>query len=454
MKIRKDSKNQPDIKPVTSSWDLRHAGETMNTQIRNENAKTKKLNSSQENNNKINNKQYAKVKPSVAYDYDAAVSQPDVPNFLEQKYNTNLPIRKKGFYSREKSRSSIKKTGDAASEEASASSTKSQDKETELQFENTKCKSIDSHPHMKIIDALHGEKENRETARNVKIFTKDESPASMFPKNDSLKNDPEEEKDRRLLVAERKDKVEYLDGIASPRSSTSLKRESKIPRTKTLTSPAIIQISRKDSAKRLSLTSLKRSSHDGVTSKKDAKQESLKKYAPSKYVSSKLLDSNRQRSEKNERRDETIITETSPAVIGCISEPSTFVVLPKIKQKNENQSCDDCNPESSYQEADETLSDSRSLPEKRYVQRKSRRSFKHRKYIDTSSDDFDISSDSSTESREKKSIFTDPAVPVAKSSLATKQSSKTKNRRGSSFSFFNTLFDIVFWPFLFLKSDR
>ncbi|KAK2577159.1 hypothetical protein KPH14_003316 [Odynerus spinipes] len=446
VKARKDSKKRLDTSPVTSSWGFRHAGETMNAQVRNEIAKTKKLISSQQNNARVNNKQDTKVKTAVAYDYDAAVSQPDVPNFLGQKYNSSLPSRKKGYYSRGKSRLSIRKTAQSGSEDSSASNAKSQDKENEVQVEDAKDSKIDYNP-AKEIGVSRAEEE---MAKHEIISTNDES-TPIYSKNDYLKSGALE-KDRRKLDSEQKDKFEGGENVgnSTPRSNTLLKKDSKIPRTKA-TSPAVIHVSRSDSVKRFSSAGPKRSL-EAIAHKKDVKQEGSKKQVQSKFVSSKQQNLNTLRADKHERDDETIITETTPAVIGSASDPSTFVVLQELEQNQECQSCNDCNLESSCRDVDDTLSDSRSSPERRYVQKKWRRSLKYRKYIDTSSDDLDVSSDCSSHSSEKK-ISTNPVAPFTKSSLS-KSSSRSRNRRGSSFSFFNTLFDIVFWPFLFLKSDR
>lgn len=72
-----------------------------------------------------------------------------------------------------------------------------------------------------------------------------------------------------------------LDGI-TPRSIISQKKDSRIPRAKGIKSPVVVQISRDNSVKRLSLTSSKKS-FDTISRKKDMK-EVLKTNAYPKYV--------------------------------------------------------------------------------------------------------------------------------------------------------------------------
>ncbi|XP_035735538.1 uncharacterized protein LOC118447562 [Vespa mandarinia] len=398
----------------------------MNAQVRNEIPKTKKSISSRQNSART--KQNTNVKPVIAYDYDAAISQPDVPNVLGQKFNTGLSIRKKAFNTRGKNKLSITKNTETVSKTTSIS--KCQNKEDEVDVTATE----------------------EGTAENETTSTEGESTPIFFKKN----FDTQENSQRGSSEDKSKSENEKnLDSI-TPRSIISQKKDSRIPRAKGNKSPVVVQISRNDSIKRLSLTSSKKS-FDTISRKKDMK-EVLKTNAYPKYVSSKQQKSCTFLNDKHEPNDETIITETSPAIIGSASDPSTFTVLHKLKQSHNYRSCDNCNPDSSCRDIDETLSDSRSSPERRYITKKWRRSLKHRKYIDTSSDDFDVSSDYSSQSNEKKikshKDFHSSVAPLTKASLTTKPSSRTKNRHGSTFSFFNTLFDIVFWPFLFLKSDR
>ncbi|XP_046813773.1 uncharacterized protein LOC124421984 isoform X1 [Vespa crabro] len=419
----------------------------MNAQVRNEIPKTKKSISSRQNSART--KQNTNVKPVIAYDYDAAISQPDVPNVLGQKFNTGLSIRKKAFNTRGKNKLSITKNTETVSKTTSIS--KCQNKEDEVDVTATE----------------------EGTAENETTSTEGESTPIFFKKNfDTQENSQRGSSEDKNKSGNEKN----LDSI-TPRSIISQKKDSRIPRAKGNKSPVVVQISRNDSIKRLSLTSSKKS-FDTISRKKDMK-EVLKTNAYPKYVFQsnrvnsnvhlslymfyRYVSSKQQKSciflnDKHEPNDETIITETSPAIIGSASDPSTFTVLHKLKQSHNYRSCDNCNPDSSCRDIDETLSDSRSSPERRYITKKWRRSLKHRKYIDTSSDDFDVSSDYSSQSNEKKikshKDFHSSVAPLTKASLTTKPSSRTKNRRGSTFSFFNTLFDIVFWPFLFLKSDR
>ncbi|KAI4484899.1 hypothetical protein M0802_012969 [Mischocyttarus mexicanus] len=399
----------------------------MNTQFRNEIPKTKKqISSSRQNSVRI--KQNNKIKPVITYDYDAVISQPDVPNLFGQKCNTGVPIRKKGFYNRGKNKLANKKMTETESETTSNSKFQEKDNET----------IIINHT-------------DDETAENETTPTEEES-TPIFSKKYLRKSDVEEKKYSRKSDYEDKEKSENDKNIENMtrRSLTLQKKDSKIPRAKSSKSPAIIQISRNESVQRLSLTTSKKSL-DPVSHTKDTI------YVLKKEQNNSLTLLNDERKDEN---DETIITETTPAVIGSASDPSTFTVLQRLKQSQNYRSCNNYNPElSSYRDIDDTLSDSRSSPERKYISKKWHRSLKHRKYIDTSSDDFDVSSDyNSSQSSERKiknrKNNSNTILPMAKSSLAIKTSSRVQNRRGNTFSFFNALFDIVFWPFLFLKSDR
>ncbi|XP_015177529.1 PREDICTED: uncharacterized protein LOC107066971 [Polistes dominula] len=391
----------------------------MNTQVRNEIPRTKKQISSRQNS--ARNKQNIKIKPVITYDYDAVISQPDVPNFFGQKYNTGVPIRKKGCYTRGKSKLSSKKTSETESE--TTSNSKYQDKENET------------------VVTLADE----ETAENETTPIEDES-TPIFSKKYFARNDVQK-KNAQKSDCEDKDKSENEKNFynVTPRSLTL--KDSKIPRAKSTKSPAIIQISRNESVQRLSVKTSKKSL-DTISHAKDMKCVLKKEQNSFTFLN-----------DEQDGNDETIITETTPAVIGSASDPSTFTVLQRLKRSQNYRPCNNYNPElSSYRDIDDTLSDSKSSPERKYISKKKWRSLKHRKYIDTSSDDFDVSSDYSSQSSEKKiknrRNVPNSVAPLAKSSLTTKSLSRVQNRRGNTFSFFNALFDIVFWPFLFLKSDR
>lgn len=102
----------------------------MNAQVRNEIPKTNVSVSSRQNSGR--NKQSTNVKPVIAYDYDAAISQPDVPNFFGQKLNTGLSIRRKGFYTRGKNKSSAKKNTETVSKTTSVSKCRNEEKEVDV----------------------------------------------------------------------------------------------------------------------------------------------------------------------------------------------------------------------------------------------------------------------------------------------------------------------------------
>lgn len=83
---------------------------------------------------------------------------------------------------------------------------------------------------------------------------------------------------------------------------------------------------------------------------------------------------------------------------------------------------------------------------------------RHRKFIDASSEDLDSVSDyNAINYSNSKTIRRNNASNLA--SHITKPSSivnhtRMKTYRTSSFSFFNVFFDIVFWPFVFLRAKQ
>lgn len=84
------------------------------------------------------------------------------------------------------------------------------------------------------------------------------------------------------------------------------------------------------------------------------------------------------------------------------------------------------------------------------------RSLKHRKYVYTSTEDMEdmVSSDCSKKGRKIRYKSKNILNQRIKASSIIHTTPKISHRRRTSFSFFNTLFDIVFWPYLFLKTNR
>ncbi|XP_076623251.1 uncharacterized protein LOC143342850 [Colletes latitarsis] len=140
-------------------------------------------------------------------------------------------------------------------------------------------------------------------------------------------------------------------------------------------------------------------------------------------------------------------------------EPSAIIddqrgsKIPRNLKLNSRQYCiDHESPSSNPRDDDSDLKSS--SPEEC---RKKKWPLKRRKYVDTSLEDLDTSSDGNNAKNRKNKNRMKTKIPVtlcSKTSSLVNASPKTSSRQRSNFSFFNTLFDIVFWPYLFLKTNR
>ncbi|KAL6442229.1 hypothetical protein ACFW04_002474 [Cataglyphis niger] len=92
------------------------------------------------------------------------------------------------------------------------------------------------------------------------------------------------------------------------------------------------------------------------------------------------------------------------------------------------------------------------------MKRGKKKPIKHRKFIDMDSEDLDLMSDCNAlnyrnvYSKGKNNGISKFADHVMKSSLT--KSSKVQSYQTASVSFFNVFFDIVFWPFVFLRAKQ
>ncbi|XP_026673234.1 uncharacterized protein LOC108629603 [Ceratina calcarata] len=141
----------------------------------------------------------------------------------------------------------------------------------------------------------------------------------------------------------------------------------------------------------------------------------------------------------------------SPAIISSIDDPRVLNILRSLKLNCPCKSCTEQDPLSSSRQEDDSDLKSSSPEENR----KKKWSLKHRKYVDSSSENVDVSSDCNSENmKRRKSRRKSILTHRIKTNSMINASPKISNRRRSNFSFFNTLFDIVFWPYLFLKTNR
>ncbi|XP_076672417.1 uncharacterized protein LOC143371303 [Andrena cerasifolii] len=145
----------------------------------------------------------------------------------------------------------------------------------------------------------------------------------------------------------------------------------------------------------------------------------------------------------------------SPAIIGNVDDPRALTILQSLKLNCPCKSCTHHEPPSNNQREDDSDLKSSSPEEDR---RKKWFKSQHRKYAETSSEDVCSSSDANNEKgkRKKRSRFRvkSPLSQRAKTCSIVNATPKISSHRRTSFSFFNTLFDIVFWPYVFLKANR
>ncbi|XP_017754375.1 PREDICTED: uncharacterized protein LOC108546676, partial [Eufriesea mexicana] len=144
----------------------------------------------------------------------------------------------------------------------------------------------------------------------------------------------------------------------------------------------------------------------------------------------------------------------SPAIISSIGDPRILRILRNMKPNCPCKSCAEHDPISSNrQEEDSDLKSS--SPEEN---KKRKWSLKHRKHVYTSSEDVgaltDCNSEHGKKERKDQHKTKSTLTQRVKTNSIVNASPKISNRRQSNFSFFNALFDIIFWPYLFLKANR
>ncbi|XP_011636574.1 uncharacterized protein LOC105426870 [Pogonomyrmex barbatus] len=155
---------------------------------------------------------------------------------------------------------------------------------------------------------------------------------------------------------------------------------------------------------------------------------------------------------------EPITTKEFPIVTSAGDDPRSAILLKSLALKCECQSCNDYK----YASIDQnTETESWSSPEIENTEKWSnRKSVRHRKLIDLSSEDLNFSDDNVVNySRVKTSRKDDRMTNLASRGCFTKSSmsvnhTKVKTYETTSSSFFNVFFDIVFWPFVFFRAKR
>ncbi|CAK9802771.1 hypothetical protein ANTPLA_LOCUS3317 [Anthophora plagiata] len=158
--------------------------------------------------------------------------------------------------------------------------------------------------------------------------------------------------------------------------------------------------------------------------------------------------------EADEEADDREMTSTDESpIISSIDDPRVQTILRSLKLNCPCKSCTIQDPPSSSRQEDDSDLKSSSPEENR-----KKWETKRRKYNNMSIENANVPSDCNSEdSRKKKRSRIKGKSTLSqriRTSAIANASPKASNRRRSNFSFFNTLFDIVFWPYMFLKAKQ
>ncbi|XP_077254780.1 uncharacterized protein LOC143893374 [Temnothorax americanus] len=145
----------------------------------------------------------------------------------------------------------------------------------------------------------------------------------------------------------------------------------------------------------------------------------------------------------------------SPSITGAGDDPRSVTLLKSLALKCECRSCNDHKYASTVRVDQRTETESWSSPEMESARKW--KSMRHRKSVNVSSEDLDSSDYNAINYGDGKMNKKDNGSNLA--SHNTKPSSivnrtRMKTHRTTSFSFFNVFFDIVFWPFVFLRPKQ
>ncbi|XP_011052505.1 PREDICTED: uncharacterized protein LOC105144940 [Acromyrmex echinatior] len=134
-------------------------------------------------------------------------------------------------------------------------------------------------------------------------------------------------------------------------------------------------------------------------------------------------------------------------------DPRSATLLKSMALKCECRSCNDHKYASTVHTDEHTETESWSSPEIESTRKW--KSIRHRKFIDASSEDLDLPNYNAINYNKKsrKNNGSNFASHITKQPSIVNHS-KMKTDQKTSFSFFNVFFDIVFWPFVFLRAKQ
>ncbi|KYN01249.1 hypothetical protein ALC62_07868 [Cyphomyrmex costatus] len=145
-------------------------------------------------------------------------------------------------------------------------------------------------------------------------------------------------------------------------------------------------------------------------------------------------------------------TKNSPIVTDTGDDPRSATLLKSLALKCECRSCNDYKYASTICTDQHTETESWSSPAIENM--KKWKSMRHRKFIDASSEDLDLLSDYNAinyNKTKKKNNGLNVGHTTKQPSIVH---TKMKTYQTTSFSFFNVFFDIVFWPFIFVRAKQ
>ncbi|XP_053995088.1 uncharacterized protein LOC128885207 isoform X1 [Hylaeus volcanicus] len=419
-------------------------------------------------------------KPEIIFEYDVAISKPDLPNFLELKKNgrypmvSGVPLKKRALKTRVRSRLMSRKNFQTRPRVlGTKSSTQRKGKVRSPDSKNSKgAKNAISSPGISDEEKKTGEKENvidngttdGDESSNLLKKNKPRDGSNVNDAIEAIKNIDTQQ------TSEKKPKDERSSCESSPAKSPVLQiKGSRIPRAKILAFP-IHTVHEFHSAKKVTVSD---NAKDPARSKgpttsciadnvETPENDSTKKCGNRATCKEECLKPCQK--DAKVAWDDGKISETETddeaegdqdeSPIDNVDDPRVMNILKNLKLTCPCNSCTDHEPLSTNRQEDDSDSKSSSPEECR----KTKWPLKRRNYVDTSSEGMDDSSDRNNAKNQKKSRnrmkAKSPVILQSKSSSLVKGSSKNSSRHRSKFSFFNTLFDIVFWPYLFLKTNR
>nr|XP_034178424.1 uncharacterized protein LOC117603401 isoform X1 [Osmia lignaria]XP_034178451.1 uncharacterized protein LOC117603401 isoform X1 [Osmia lignaria] len=414
-------------------------------------------------------------KPAITYDYDAAVSQPDVPDFLNFKKAgrgvmvSGVPLKKRALKTRLRCRIMSRKNFQKRSQTFRPRSVVQRHaKVPDRRY--TKKPIASSDVSEEETDVL--EKENvTDNGTNIddsSVYRKKDAKNVYKDGNETIESIGDNQ------ITGRKEKHERPDDCDSvtAKSPVLQGKSSKIPRAKTTAFPVqeLHSQTKKTGNKVKNSTCLNCTSIncapnvevlerevERIANKIQGRscEQDVVRFEEFQNVAkmwNKEESSARKGEEETEDDRGLTSTDDSPA-ISKINDRRVATILRSLKLNCPCKSCSNHEPLSSSRQEDDSDLKSTSPNESR----KKRWPLKHRKYLDTSTEDVDASSDDNEENDKKKKRnrlkAKVPLMQQVKTSSIINTSPKISTRR-TSFSFLNTLFDIVFWPYLFLKTNR